>query len=293
MPAATARASAWRRLVAAAAGRLSTAGVDDPDQEARWLAERAGGFDPTELQLALDQVPTRHARAHFDRMLERRLAGEPLQYALGRWSFRTLDLYLDPRVLIPRPETEVLVERALAECDRLGASTVVDLGTGSGAVALSLAVERPRLGQIWATDVSEEALAVARANLAGVGRAAGRVRLVHGSWFEALPGQLRGAVDVVVSNPPYVADAEMAELPAEVRDWEPHHALVAGSEGLDGVRAVVAGAPTWLARPGALVVEMAPHQTAPAQRLAREAGCTSASIWPDLAGRDRILVARW
>jgi len=283
----------WRVLVAVAAERLAAGGFDNAAQEARWLAERAGGFEPAELQVELDQRPPPRAAAFFHQMLERRLAGEPLQYTLGRWGFRRLDLYLDRRVLIPRPETEVLVERALAECDRMGATTAVDLGTGSGAIALALAVERPALAEIWATDVAEGALAVARANLAGLGRQATRIRLAAGSWFAALPTSLRGRIDVVVSNPPYVAEGEMADLPEEVRAWEPHEALVSGPEGLDDIAAIVGEAPAWLARPGTLLLEMAPHQTRRAEQLARAAGCTSASIWPDLAGRDRILCARW
>ncbi|MGH9211599.1 MAG: peptide chain release factor N(5)-glutamine methyltransferase [Acidimicrobiales bacterium] len=288
------RAATWRDLVASATKRLAAADVEvaDARQEARWLAEQASGLDVAELQLELDRPVPARASASFDRMLDRRLAGEPLQYALGRWGFRRLDLYVDHRVLIPRPETEVLAERALAECDHLGATTVVDLGTGSGALALSLAVERPQLHEIWATDVSGDALAVARANLAGLGAAASRVRLASGSWFAALPEGLRRRIDVVVSNPPYVADSEMPDLPDEVRDWEPVEALVSGSQGLDAIAEIVADAPGWLTRPGALLVEMAPHQTARAERLARAAGFTSVSVWPDLAGRDRILCAR-
>src|SRR5688500_2404619 len=153
-------------------------------------------------------------------MVERRAAGEPLQYVLGAWGFRSLDLYVDRRVLIPRPETEQVVEVALAELRALGAAKplVVDLGTGSGAIALSIAPEVPT-SQVWATDASPAALAVARANLAGIGRAAARVRLEHGSWFAALPKLLQGRVDMVISNPPYVADGDT--LPPEVADWEP------------------------------------------------------------------------
>src|SRR5690606_38267662 len=141
---------------------------------------------------------------HLDAMLARRERGEPLQYVMGRWGFRSLDLLVDDRVLIPRPETEVLAGLALDEVRRLGAPIAVDLGTGSGAIALSLAAEQPGL-EVWGTDASEDALAVARANLAGLGRAATRVRLVAGDWFAALPAELAGRIGVVVSNPPYVA----------------------------------------------------------------------------------------
>jgi release factor glutamine methyltransferase len=281
----------WRELVGEARERLQGADCHHPDQEARWLVEQAGGMSAAELQLALDRPATEAAVTGLRSMIDRRLAGEPLQYVLGRWSFRSLELVVDRRVLIPRPETEVLVDAGLAECDRLGATTVVDLGTGSGAIALSLLVERPHL-EVWATDASAEALAVAGTNLAEVGVASARCHLVEGVWFEALPEALRGRIDVVVSNPPYVAEREMDELPAEVRGWEPGEALVAGPEGLDALAAVVAEAPSWLARPGALLCEMAPHQARTVAALASDAGFTSISVWPDLTGRDRILHAR-
>jgi len=156
----------------------------------------------------------------------RRESGEPLQYVLGSWAFRSLELMVDPRVLIPRPETEQVVEVALGEIRRHRRPVVADLGTGSGAIALSVVAEVAG-AQVWATDTSEAALAVARANLAGLaGMAATRVRLARGSWFSALPAELRGRLSVVVSNPPYVADAEVASLPAEVAEWEPREALV-------------------------------------------------------------------
>ena len=143
----------------------------------------------------LDDPLTEGAMARYDDMVARRAAGEPLQYVLGHWGFRHLDLMVNRRVLIPRPETEQVVEVALAELDRLGGrdvpTTVVDLGTGSGAIALAVATERVRT-TVWATDASEAALAVARANLAGVGRAGARVTMVAGDWFGALPAELRG-----------------------------------------------------------------------------------------------------
>jgi release factor glutamine methyltransferase len=208
------------------------------------------------------------------------------------WGFRRLELVVDRRALIPRPETEVVVEVALGELDRLGlvAPVAVDLGTGSGAIALSLALEAPR-ARVWGTDRSAEALAVARANLAGMGsRVATRVRLAEGDWFAALPDELRGRVDLVVANPPYVAAGEA--LPEEVAGWEPAGALVAGPTGLEDVARIVAEAPAWLARPGVVVVEIAPHQAGEAEALARQAGFDPVTVKPDLAGRLRALVGR-
>ncbi len=281
----------WRALLAETTARLRAAGVDNATQEARWLLERATGFTAAELAVGLDRPSTERGATHLDAMVRRREAGEPLQYALGRWAFRSLDLVVDHRVLIPRPETEVLAEMTLDECRRLDAHIAVDLGTGSGALALALASERPGL-EVWGTDISADALEVARANLAELGRAATRVRLSEGAWFDALPADLAGRIDVIVANPPYVADDEIVDLPTEVRDWEPHVALFSGPSGLEDVDHIVARAPAWLARPGALLVEMAPHQTREAQRLARSVGFASVTVWPDLTGRDRIVLAR-
>jgi release factor glutamine methyltransferase len=229
-------------------------------------------------------------------MIERRAVGEPLQYVLGRWGFRGLELLVDRRVLIPRPETEAVADVALREIRGLGPRlgprrpVVVDLGTGSGAIALAVAVEVPG-ARVWATDVSADALAVARANLAGLGsRVATRVQLRQGSWFGALPDGLRGSVDLIVSNPPYVAEDE--DLPLEVALWEPEAALRAGPTGLEALVEIVAEAPRWLRRPGRLVVEIAPHQAAAAEAMADQAGFDDVRVRPDLTGRLRVLACR-
>ncbi len=238
-----------------------------------------------------DPVPAQEA-AHFEAMVVRREMGEPLQYVVGRWGFRSLDLMVDSRVLIPRPETEQVVEVAVQEIRRHSSSLVADLGTGSGAIALALAAEVPGI-QVWATDASEAALAVARANLAGLGgMAATKVRLARGSWFSALPAQLRGQLSVVVSNPPYVAEDEFADLPAEVAAWEPRQALVAGPSGLEALEVLLAEAPWWLAVPGAVVMEIAPHHEGAVTSMAREAGFAEVEVHPDLAGLPRALVGR-
>ena len=277
----------WRALLGEARARLGSA------TDARRIVERASGWEGAQHHLHLDDVVTVRAAAHFEQMVARRGAGEPLQYVLGAWGFRTLDLYVDARVLIPRPETESVVEAALAELRRLAPRSplVVDLGTGSGAIALSMAREVPGV-EVWGVDRSPDALAVARANAAGLGRAGTAVRLVEGSWFEALPPILRGQVDLVVSNPPYVGEREVDDLPPEVAHWEPLPALVAGPTGLEQIEAIVEGAPAWLARPGVLVVEIAPHQRAAVVALALGAGFVDAEVRPDLAGRARTLVAR-
>ncbi len=279
----------WRSHYESATDRLGS------KSEARWIVEEAASGTWPSL---LDEVVSERAQSYFGHMVARRAVGEPLQYVLGRWQFRQLELLVDRWVLIPRPETEQVVEVALGELARLQsgagpAPVAVDLGTGSGAIALSLAAEG-HPAAVWGTDVSAQALAVARANLVGLGGSrAARVRLAEGSWWDALPEDLRGQISLVVSNPPYVSTAEMSTLPAVVAEWEPPLALHGGSSGMDAIEVIVAGAADWLARPGALVVELAPQQAAAAEALAHEAGFDETRVEKDLAGRDRALVARF
>ena len=269
----------WRSVLNEA---VATVGEVD----ARRLVEQAAGYDGAELVLHLDETPTQRSMAYFDAMLARRRAGEPLQYVLGRWGFRTLDLMVDARVLIPRPETEEVAGAAIEHARRLGARTVLDLGTGSGAIALSLAVELPGV-EVWATDVSADALDVARANLAGIGRDATRVRLECGSWFDPLPDGLR--FDVIVANPPYVRDTE--RLPPDVAEWEPAVALYGGPDGTTQPFTVIDAAPAWLRRPGVLVMEHAPYMGDATVERALAAGFDTAETHRDLTGRERYLVA--
>ncbi len=279
----------WRDLVTDA-----TAVLDDAN-DARWIVERVADLDRAGLLLALDEVVPTRVIEFCEGLVRRRAAGEPLQLVLGRWQFRRLDLAVDRRALIPRPETEQVVEFALAELARLEVidPVCVDLGTGTGCIALSLATEG-EIGEMWAVDVSVEALALARSNVAGVGgTAASRVRLVLGDWFGALPGDLAGRVTLVVANPPYVGEDERGDLDPSVLDWEPHEALFAGDDGLADIRRILAEVPRWLAHPAALVLELAPRQAEEAVRLAMAAGADHAEIRPDLTGRPRALVARW
>jgi release factor glutamine methyltransferase len=256
-------------------------------------------MSPVALVLAGREPAPPAVVAQLRRLVARRLAGEPLAYVLGRWGFRRLELEVDRRVLVPRPETEQVVEAAVEALavlrrreDRADAAlSAADLGTGSGAIALSLALEVPGL-EVFATDRSRGALEVAAANRGRLPEeAASRVHLQAGDFYEALPPRLRGRLALVVANPPYVAEGEFAGLPAEVRDFEPPEALVAGPTGLEAVAAVVRQAGAWLRPGGALVVEIAPHQASPAAVLARRAGLAEVSVRTDLAGRERVLVA--
>lgn len=283
----------WREVEAETRARLSAV-ASNPDTETRWIIERASGFEGSEYVIALDEKVTERAMHFHDLMVERRLGGEPLQYVLGRWGFRSLDLLVDQRVLIPRPETEMVAGLAIEELRARRAAGLdkpiaVDLGTGSGAIGLSIASEVER-AEVWITDASSDALAVARSNLAGIGRAATRVRALEGSWFSALPPELLGRVDVLISNPPYVANDD--DVDEAVRRWEPASALFSGGDGLDDLREIVAGAEEWLVPGGSLVLEMAPSQVPIVLDLIERAGLVEGRSHEDLAGRPRAISAR-
>lgn len=287
----------WRALLAETIQRIGGNGsVTSPPSEARWLIEEASGMEGAELELGLDSPATTRGVARLDEMVERRVGGEPIQYVLGHWPFRTLDLMCDRRVLIPRPETEQVVGWALDELDRVIMArpdghevTVVDLGTGSGAIGLSVAAERPGT-DVWLIDRSPDALAVARANLSGLGMSGGRVRVVEGSWFDPLPVDLEGLVDVVITNPPYIAASE--DLDRSVADWEPASALVSGPGGLECHEQILTGVSRWLAADGAVVIEIGATQADAVRALAREAGFTEVTVQVDHAGLSRCVVAR-
>lgn len=259
--------------------------------EARWLCEVATALEGDQFARGLDEPATERMVAHLDAMVARYRAGEPLQYVLGRWSFRHLDLAVDRRVLIPRPETEIVAGVAIELAAAIGPPRqVADLGTGSGAIGLSLAAELPLDGTtVWITDASDDALAVARANLTGIGRAARNVRVAHGSWFEALPAGER--FDVIVSNPPYVAVGS-PELDASVAEWEPRQALLAGVDGLDAIRELVAGASEHLPDGGWLVLEIGADQGEAVRALYEDAAFEHIEIRQDHAGRDRIALGK-
>lgn len=285
----------WAELLAEAMQRLDAEPLGvvgaGSEVEARWIVEEAAGVTGSELSSALREAATVGGVARLDSMLARRCSGEPIQYVLGHWQFRTLDLLVDRRVLIPRPETEILAGLVIAELDSLdGTDTpwVVDLGTGSGAIGLSIVSERPGTSVIM-TDNSNDAIAVARANLAGLGMVGSSTEIVAGRWFEALPVRLMGECAVIVSNPPYVCDGD--QLDAAVLEWEPASALRAGADGLRDLREIIAGAPQWLRPGGLLVLEFAPAQRVALVEVIAEHGF-DATIHRDLAGFDRVLTAR-
>ncbi|MGE0880633.1 MAG: peptide chain release factor N(5)-glutamine methyltransferase [Acidimicrobiia bacterium] len=283
----------WVQLQAEVAATLSS------PQEARWIIERASGYDASERLAHRDDPVSIRSLAFVDKMVARRRAGAPIQYALGLWAFRTLELLVDERVLIPRPETEFVVEVALGIAHEIAGTkhapiTALDLGTGSGAIALSLADEMP-FGAIdvWATDVSADALEVATANLAGLGRPATRVRMVQSDWFDALPVELKGGIDLVVANPPYIANGD-PDVDESVEHYEPHVALYSGPTGLECIERILRDAldQQWLAPRGVIVMEIGAGQGDAATRSAAALGYSGIEIRRDLADRERVLIAR-
>lgn len=290
----------WRELL-----RETTEAVGE-SAPARWLCETASGLTADEFLAELDQPATLRMVAHLDSMVARYRSGEPLAYVLGHWSFRFIDVMVDRRVLIPRPETEVVAGRAIElanlESDQAIASSttspsgairrIADLGTGSGVIGLSIASELSISGtEVWLTEASPEALDVARANTVGLGRRAANVRIAEGEWFAALPDGLTESLDVIVSNPPYIAHGD-SDVDPSVREWEPESALFAGIDELQDLRIIVGDAPRWLRPGGWLIVEIGYRQGPAVEQLFIERGFVDVRVGQDLTGRDRYVEGR-
>lgn len=281
----------WRTLLA------ETSAILGETAQARWLCETASGSEGDDFIDRLDEPATQRMVAHLDAMVARYRSGEPLAYVLGHWSFRRIELMVDPRVLIPRPETEVVAGRAIQLALQSTASApqirrVADLGTGSGAIGLSIVDELPLSGtEVWLTDESEECLDVARANAAGLGRRASNVRIACGSWFESLPRDSIESFDVIVSNPPYIAEGD-DEVEQSVLAWEPRTALFAGTDGLRDLRTIVHGAQRWLRPGGWLIVEIGHRQGSAVREMFLERGFDDVQVGQDLTGRDRYVEGR-
>jgi release factor glutamine methyltransferase len=243
-------------------------------REARILLAAATGFSQASVMAFPERALPPETQARFGNFVDRRRSGEPVAYILGRKEFYGLELGVNPAVLIPRPETELLVDLALAR----EFSSAVDLGTGSGAVALALKRNRPA-ARVVAVEASAAALAVAQRNATALNLDIG---LVHGEWFAPLAGM---RFDLVVANPPYVAegDPHLADLA-----FEPSSALVAGPDGLDALRAIAAAAPAYLTPGGWLLLEHGFDQAGAVRSLLDENGLVELATWPDLAGIARV-----
>jgi release factor glutamine methyltransferase len=270
-----------REAVDRVAATLAEAGVSDPRTDAEILVAEVHGVSRSALFVPDGELSPR-ALARLEELVERRRRREPLQYVLGEWGFRRLTLAVDRRALIPRPETEVLVERCLALVADVPQPHILDVGVGSGAIALALADERPG-ARVTAIDASADALELARENAERTGLA-GRIELVPGELFAGLTGPY----DLVASNPPYVSAAELPFLEPEVRDWEPRRALV--GEGV--TEAIAAGARDVLGPGGALVLETAGGKADEVAALLGRLGYRAVRVTDDLTGTPRLAEGR-
>ena len=276
-------------LTRKAAGVFAERGFDNARLEAELLLAGVLGIKRLDLYLQHDRPVTEAELERFRAVVRRRLKHEPLQYVLGSAAFRRLELFVDRRVLIPRPETEVLVGAVLEWAKtRANIGAALDIGTGSGAIALSLAGEGA-FTRVVATDVSADALAVAQQNAHRVGLG-DRVEFRDGSLFEPLRSDER--FSVIVSNPPYVAESERAQLAAEVVEHEPATALFAGEDGLVIIDALLRGAAAWLEPAGLLALEIGAAQGGAVLERARATGnYDNVRVQPDLSGRPRVMLA--
>jgi len=267
-------------VLAASTDYLSRKGTDSPRLDAELILARALGMSRLELYTSFDRPLTEAERAAARPLVARRGAREPLAYILGDWGFRRLVLRTDARALVPRPETEIVVDRALEAIAGLDAPRVVDVGTGSGAIALAIADEHQG-ADVLATDVSVDALSLARENAEHLGI---EIKLIEANLLDGVEGPF----DLVVSNPPYVTETELPGLQPEVRDWEPRTALVG-----DLAAPLAAAAREVIAPGGAIVLESHEEQ---AQLLAGRLtalGYEEVRMTPDLAGRERVVEGRW
>ncbi|HET6441140.1 MAG TPA: peptide chain release factor N(5)-glutamine methyltransferase [Phycisphaerae bacterium] len=278
-------------------------GIAQPRLEAEILLAHALGAERIGLYLAYEREVEADARARFREWVRRRAEGEPTRYLVGGCEFMSLAFKVGPGCLIPRPETELLVEEVMARCGKTrghapaaeGASAraavaVIDLCTGCGCVAVSVAVHMPE-SNVVATDISASALAMARVNAAAHG-VADRVAFLEGDLYEVLEAAGAAPADYLVANPPYVAEAEWETLQPEIRNHEPREALVAGPEGAEVIERIVQGAPAYLKPGGTLLVEIGASQGPAVRDLAAGVrGLVDVEIRKDYAGHDRMLVA--
>lgn len=268
---------------------LTTRGIESARLNAELLIGHALGLKRMELYMQFERLLPEVELEKIRPLIRRRGKHEPLQYIIGITEFDDLMLVVDPRVLIPRPETELLVERVAVRLAATPPGRILDLGTGSGALALALARRFPA-AQVTGVDASSAALAVARLNAERNPEPGARVTWVQSDWFEALAGDTR--FDLIVSNPPYLTETEWAETRPEVREFEPKAALTAADGGAADLLSIISSAPHWLGPGGWLVLETGIAQHERLLEAMTAAGLTGAEPMNDLTGRPRFLWAR-
>ena len=277
-----------RDLLISAIARLEGAGVEDARRNAEWMLEEAVGLTRLALLAHPNAAVAPDDADAFEAMVERRLRREPLQYIVGHADFFGLRVHVSPAVLIPRPETEELVEQALLLLEGRDTPWVLDVGTGSGAIALAIKHHRPD-AEVFACDLSAEALAVAAENADHLGLA---ITLIHADALEpAFASGVPPSFDLVVSNPPYVPEADMREMQPEVRDYEPHLALFPGDDHLRFYRAIAGHADRLLKPSGFVLFETHAEFAGDVAALLTGAGYSATTRLTDLSGRDRMVRA--
>ncbi|MCF6271663.1 MAG: peptide chain release factor N(5)-glutamine methyltransferase [Rhodobacteraceae bacterium] len=259
---------------------LSAAGIEDAVRDARILLAHILKVDQSALNARLDERLKQSALYSMDRVIAVRSLHQPVSHIIGKRSFWNHEFLVNSDVLDPRPDTETLVAAALEQ----SFDNVLDLGTGSGAIILSLLAERPAAMGV-ATDISPKALDMARRNAGRIG-VADRVQFTEADWFSGLSGRF----DLIVSNPPYIAENEMEGLPPEVRDWEPHLALTPGEDGLAAYRILATGLAGFLAPAGRALFEIGYRQAADVSDVFTEAGFIQPRVLQDMSGHDRVIL---
>jgi release factor glutamine methyltransferase len=274
---------AWRKV----RDRFRAAGIDTAELDARLLAQTALGTDPMGLVRREREPMPADAAARLNALMQRRLVGEPISRIVGEKEFWSLKFAVNEATLVPRPETEQLVGEAIGFLETRKGQRFLDLGTGSGAIAISIAVGLPRATGI-ATDISTAAIEAAKINATrhGVG---GRLEFRQGTWWQAVPHT--EMFDLIVSNPPYIATAQIEELPKDVRAFDPRPALDGGWDGVEAFRAIASQAARRLLRGGEILLEVGYNQGDVVQKMFLRAGFAAAEIIKDLNGLDRVVRA--
>jgi len=261
---------------------LTAAGIDGPERDARVLLAHVMEIDQASLMARMNDTLPQSALYGMDRVVAVRSLHQPVSHITGKRDFWNHEFLVNSDVLDPRPDTETLVAAALEQ----PFDNVLDLGTGSGAIILSLLAERPQAMGV-ATDISAKALDIARRNAGRIG-VADRVQFTEANWFEGVVGQF----DLIVSNPPYIAESELANLAPEVRDWEPHLALTPGAEGLEAYRHIAHGLKAALAPNGRAFFEIGFRQAVDVSEIFTKAGFTHLRVLQDLSCHDRVIALK-